>query len=88
MYALNIDTGSRILSATFDRYAPAQWPRVDTLPDGDITDYLYHADTNSFEHKPLPKPEPPQPPETGDAAAEIERLKQRINHLEQNEIYN
>ncbi len=87
-YALNVNTDGRILSATFDRYAPAQWPRVDTLPQGDITDYLYHADTKSFEYKPLPKPDPPKPPETGGTAAEIARLEERINNLEQNAIYN
>ncbi len=83
-YALNLKEDNRILSVTFNEYAPTEQPRVDTLPDGDITDYLYHADTNSFEHKPLPKPEPPQPPETGDAAAEIAHLKERINKLEHN----
>jgi hypothetical protein len=42
MFALNIDkeTG-RILSATYPQYATDDMPIVQTLPDGDISDYLY-----------------------------------------------
>lgn len=47
MYALNLgsvletDNDRRILSVTFDKYAPADQPRVDALPEGSVSDYLY-----------------------------------------------
>lgn len=41
-YALTIDHETRhILSATFAKYAVEGMPIVDTLPDGNISDYLY-----------------------------------------------
>ncbi len=63
MYALNLDkeTG-RILSATFEQYAPADAPRVDALPDGNIADYLYQ--NGEYVYDPLPVPEEPEQPET------------------------
>ena len=42
MYALNIDHGTgRILSATFPKYAAPGMPLVETLPEGDISNYRY-----------------------------------------------
>ena len=38
LYALNLDEGGRILSATYEAYAVAGMPIVEALPDGDITD--------------------------------------------------
>lgn len=55
-YALNLDVDGRILSATYEAYATKNMPIVDTLPDGDITDYKYID--GSYVHDPLPKPEP------------------------------
>lgn len=41
-YALNLDAETkRILSATFPQYAPDDAVTVDTLPDGNIADFLY-----------------------------------------------
>ena len=60
MYALNLDTDGRILSATFEKYAPPEQPRVETLPDGDVLDYRYVD--GGYVHDPLPVPEP-QPAE-------------------------
>ena len=56
MYALNLDTENRILSATFDEYATDDMPKVETLPEGDITDYKYI--NNEYIYEPLPEPEP------------------------------
>jgi len=36
LYALNLDEDGRILSATYETYAAAGMPAVETLPDGDI----------------------------------------------------
>lgn len=41
MYALNLADDGRILSATYPKYAPADAVIVDSLPEGDIYDYLY-----------------------------------------------
>lgn len=54
-YALNLDADSRILSATYDEYAPADQPRVESLPEGDISDYKYVD--SEYVSNPLPEPE-------------------------------
>jgi len=61
IYALNLADDGRILSATYDKYAPASLPRVDHLPEGDLHTYRYV--NGEFIHDPLPEPEPsaPQP---------------------------
>ena len=57
MYALNLAPDNRILSATFAEFAAPDQPIVDSLPDGDITDYLFID--GEYVYDPLPKPEPP-----------------------------
>lgn len=60
IYALNLSEDGRILSVTYDEYAPPEQPRTDTLPEGDVSQYKYVD--GEFVHEPLPKPEPqPQP---------------------------
>lgn len=55
-YALNLGEDNRILSAnSIVKYAPEWHPRVETLPDGDITDYKYQ--NGKYVYEPLPKPE-------------------------------
>ena len=58
MYALNLDKEHRILSATFDEFAPKSQPRVSTLPTGNITDYLY--ENGGYVYDPLPAPPEPK----------------------------
>lgn len=58
MYALNLATDNRILSVTYDKYAPAHQPRVDVLPDGDIANYRYVD--GEYVYDPLPVPEQPE----------------------------
>ena len=55
-YALNLAEDGRILSATFSQYASESQPLVDTLPEGDISEYLYLE--GEYVHSPLPEPEP------------------------------
>ena len=55
-YALNLSADNRILSATFAKYAPANAPIVDSLPDGNIAEYLYVD--GEFVHSPLPEAGP------------------------------
>ena len=61
MYALNLDTDNRILSATFEGYATEDMPKVETLPDGDISDYLYVDGVYVYEPLPEPEPTPTEP---------------------------
>lgn len=58
IYALNLADDNRILSATYDRYAPAHQPRVDHLPEGNLPDYKYID--GEFVYDPLPEPEQPE----------------------------
>lgn len=56
MYALNLNSDNRILSACIVLPAtPADLPKVDTLPEGDINDWLFV--NNQFVYDPLPKPD-------------------------------
>lgn len=58
LYALNLAEDGRVLSVTFDKYAPAGQPRVESLPEGDVSDYLFVD--GEFVHDPLPEPEVPE----------------------------
>lgn len=58
MYALNLADDSRILSATYPQYAPADAVIVETLPEGDIYEYRYVE--GEIVHDPRPKPEQPE----------------------------
>lgn len=66
MYALNLDTDGRILSATYEKYAAEGMPVVDSLPTGetteenDISNYKYID--GEFVYDPLPKPPEPESP--------------------------
>lgn len=57
-YALHLADDGRILSATYEKYAGKGQPIVSSLPEGDISDYLY-AD-GEYVHSPLPKQEEPE----------------------------
>lgn len=69
MYALNLDADNRILSATFEDYGTDDMPKVETLPDGDITDYLYVDGV--YVYDPLPEPEPIQTEPTADEVLDV-----------------
>lgn len=58
IYALNLADDGRILSVTLDRFAPPEQPRVETLPDGDVTEYRYVD--GEYVYDPLPEPEQPE----------------------------
>lgn len=71
MYALNLDTDNRILSActvlpigTYDGM-----PIVDTLPEGNITDYKYVD--GGYVYDPLPEPEPTPTEPTADEVIDV-----------------
>lgn len=73
LYALNLDPETnRILSATYDQYAPPSQPRVTYLPEGNINDYLYQ--NFEYVYDPLPEPEP-EPVEPTQVELDIAELK-------------
>jgi len=56
MYALNIDKETnRVLSATYEQYAPIDAIKVGALPEGNLNDWLYYDD--AFHYDPLPEEE-------------------------------
>lgn len=64
--ALNLDAndGNRILSCTFEEFAPPDQPRVTEMPDDDLTQYRYVD--GEYIYDPLPAPPEPEPVETTD----------------------
>lgn len=89
MFALSLSPDMRVLHATFDEFAPPEWPRVEALPDGDVTDYKYID--GQFVSDPLPKPEPPEPPEPPkptDAEARIKALEDELAALRKAQFEN
>ena len=69
LYALNLADDGRILSTTFDRYGAEGQPRVDTLPDGNLTDYKFID--GEYIYDPLPEPEPIEPEPTTDEVLNV-----------------
>ena len=55
-YAMNLADDGRVLSATFEKYAPDGLVLVDELPDGNLSDYRWQD--GDFVYDPLPEPEP------------------------------
>lgn len=75
MYAINLDEEGRILRATFEEFKDDQSILVETIPDGDITEYKY---TNgSFVRDPLPAEAAAEEP-----TAEEDALNMLIDHEE------
>lgn len=56
-YALNLGEDNRILSVTYDEFAPAEQPRVTDLPEGDVADYLYVDGEYVYDPLPIIEPE-------------------------------
>lgn len=52
-YALNLGEDGRVLSATYEKYAAENMPLVDSLPEGDIYEYIYK--NGEYIHDPLPE---------------------------------
>ena len=69
MYALNLSEDNRILSACICLAGFEYENIVDTLPDGDITDYLYVDGVYVYE--PLPEPEPTPTEPTADEVLDV-----------------
>ena len=61
MYSLNLDTDNRVLSACICLEGFEYTNIVDTLPDGDISDYKYIDGEYIYDPLPEPEPEPVEP---------------------------
>ena len=57
------------MSATYDQYAPQSQPRVTTLPEGDISEYLYV--NSEYIYDPIPVPPEPTPEPSADDILDI-----------------
>lgn len=62
-YAIQTDSTYRINRWEFTKYVPSeqldQYILVDTIPEGNLTDYLYIGE--KYVYDPLPEPEQPAP---------------------------
>lgn len=73
MFALNLNEDNRVLSVTYPQYAPENAPQVETLPKGDLYDYLYV--NGEFVYDPLPVEPQPEPVD------EMAQMKEQIQSL-------
>lgn len=64
MYALNLAEDGRILSVTYEQYAAPGQPIVDTLPEGNISDWKFVG--GQYVYDPLPAPPEPTPEPSAD----------------------
>lgn len=69
-YALNLAADGRVLSVTYDQFAPPDQPRVDSFPDGNL--YEYRFVDGVFIHDPLPAAPDPIIPTAGERLTALE----------------
>lgn len=72
-YALNLAEDWRVLSATFEKYAPADSVLVDEMPEGNLADYRWQD--GAFVYDPLPEPDPaPEEP------SQLDRVEAQVTY--------
>lgn len=71
-YALNLAEDGRILSVTFEKYAPANDVIVEELPDGDVSQYRYVD--GEFVHDPIPEEKPDAAP------TQLDRIEAQVTY--------
>lgn len=69
-YALNLAEDGRILSATYEEFAPVDAVLVDELPEGNVADYRYVND--EYVYDPIPVIEEERVPTDAERIAELE----------------
>lgn len=80
MYSLNLAEDNRILSVCVCLAGQTYNNIIDTLPDGDITDYKYI--NSEYVYDPLPKPQPEPEPQGAEYATYDElaaAIKEGVN---------
>jgi len=76
-YALNLADDGRILSVTYEAFAAKNMPVVESLPEGDTSDYKYVDGV--FVYDPKPKQENQAPMRTdSERIAELEELVKKL----------
>lgn len=81
-YALNLSEDRHILSATYEEYAVEEMPIVESLPEGDVSDYIYNED-GTYTYSPIPEePKVIVPTEEEDTAAMLIDHEYRLTLLE------
>lgn len=78
-HALKLAPNGRILSVTKPQYAPASQPRVESIPAGNIADYLYV--NGEFIYSPVANHNT-QPDEITLLRAQIQALSDRNDFME------
>ena len=74
MYALSLDDNNRILSVCVVLPAtPEDMPRAETLPEGDVNDWLYVD--GEYVYDPLPAPSEPEP-----EPSDFDRLEAQVTY--------
>lgn len=81
-YALSLDETNRVTSYTFDKYADGEAIIVDTLPDGNVTDYKYIKGEYVYDPLPKPEPQPTEPTVEEDTLSMLVDHEERIINLE------
>ena len=71
-YALNLAEDGRVLSVTFEKYAPANAVIVEELPEGDVSSYRYVD--GEFIYDPVP-------------AVEVEEQPTQLDRIEAQLVY-
>lgn len=71
-YALNLAEDGRVLSATFETFAPEDSVIVDELPEGNIADYFYKD--GGFVYEPLPVEE------IEETASQLDRIEAQVTY--------
>ena len=80
MFAITLDSEMRIESATYPKYAAEGDVLVETLPDGDIRDYLYID--GKYIYDPLPeKEEKTEPTRLDNLEADVEELNEALTMI-------
>ena len=75
-YALNLSAEGRVLSATYAKYAPADAVKVDALPEGNISDYLYQ--NGGYVYAPIPAAEPTVEEQIAALKAQLEATDYKV----------
>lgn len=72
-YALNLAEDGRVLSVTFEEFAVEGMPIVDSIPEGDVSQYRY--ENGEFIYDPVPVEEVEELP------TQLDRIESQIAYL-------
>ena len=85
-YALELAEDGRVLSATFEKYAPDGSVLVDELPDGNLSDYRWQDGVFVLEPLTEPEPEPETPSQLDRVEAQVTYTAMMTDTLLESEV--